>query len=71
MNKLTQSGEVMAYAEPDKMRNPLKIKGLQRKKEVHMHFLDWWSVGGSNCIRHFQSLKTVENQGGQTRCPKV
>ena len=30
------------------MRNPLKIKGLQRKKEVHMHFLDWWSVGGSN-----------------------
>ena len=30
------------------MRNPLQIKGLQRKKEVHMHFLDWWSVGGSN-----------------------
>ena len=31
-----------------KMRNPLKIKDLQRKKEVHLHFLRWWSVGDSN-----------------------
>ena len=33
-----------------KMRNPLKIKDLQRKKEVHLHFLYWWSVGGSRCF---------------------
>ena len=33
-----------------KMRNPLGIKCAQRKKEVHMHFLDWWSVGGSNSL---------------------
>ena len=33
-----------------KIRNPLKIKGLQWKKEVHLHFLDWWSVGGFRCF---------------------
>ena len=43
----------------------------KNEKTLEFQGFDWWSVGGSNCIRHFQSLKTVENQGGQTRCPKV
>ena len=40
----------LKISDSPKMRNPLKIKSLQRKKEVHLHFLEWWSVGGSRCL---------------------
>ena len=40
-------------------------------KTLDLQGFGWWSAGDSKRPGIFRSLKTVENQGGQTHCPKV